>query len=471
MLTIRRKFNNLINFAREKTEYYVYSYFMPLLTALITLLFWVADLQLVGLAIVVLMASFVFIVYDDFLPIVPFVFMIPMCFRNPNELSASLPLAIIIFSVLLLSIIVHFIRYSIKLSFNKYFYMLLGIVAVFVFGGYSTGKFNNYFKAIDLFVIATIVPIAIHVFFYNKIKLNDKINYRKYFCLCFIIATSLACMQLCYTYVFQKLVGPWDYGRMPGGFCWANSNHIANMILLAVPLCCYMMISTTKLWAWFIELGFLYLSIMLSGSDGSLATLLIFTPFLMYALYKTSYRTNRKLLINFYCAIISLGTLILSYLFLLRFDSFFDYILDSSSGNGRIYPYTIALENFLAQPIFGVGFGNGRASLDTIRLIHNTNGFFHSTLFHVLACAGIVGVLVYVLYYIVRVKCLAKGNTHLGYFSLFALFMFAAYGMIENSEFNIVLMFMATLITFVNLANEKGSDDKPLPLYIEIPKY
>ena len=179
MFTIREKFNNLINLAREKTEKYVYSYFLPLLTALIALLFWIADLQLVGLAIVVAMASFVFIVYDDFLPIVPFMLIIPMCFRNPTELS-SLTLAIIIFSVLVLAIIFHLVRYSIKLTFNKYFYMLLGIVAVFVFGGYSTGEFDNYFKAIDLFVIATIVPIAIHVFFYNKIKLTDKIDCRKY---------------------------------------------------------------------------------------------------------------------------------------------------------------------------------------------------------------------------------------------------------------------------------------------------
>ncbi len=471
MLTIREKFNNLIILAREKTEKYVYSYFTPLLTALIALLFWIADLQLVGLAIVVVMASFVFIVYDDFLPIVPFMLMIPMCFRNPTELPSTLAPAIIIFSVLILAIIFHLLRYSIKLTFNKYFYMLLGIVAIFVFGGYSTGEFNNYFKAIDLFVIATIVPIAIHVFFYNKIKLTDKVDYRKYFCFCFIIAVSLACAQMLYTLYYQKFIGKWAYGSVPGGFCWANSNHIANMVLLAVPLCCYMMVSASTLWGWFVELVFLYLSIMLSGSDGSLATLLVFTPFLMYSLYKNSYRKNRKLLLNFYFALIAFGTLAVSYLCLFRFDNFFAYVLDSSSGNGRIYLYRKALENFNKQPIFGVGWGNGRASLDAIAQLHESNGFFHSTLMHVLACAGVVGVAVYFMYYVVRIKCLAKGNTILGHFSLFALFMFGAYGTIENSEFNIVLMFMAIIITFVNLANEKGSDDKPLPLYIAIPKF
>ena len=88
-----------------------------------------------------------------------------------------------------------------------------------------------------------------------------------------------------------------------------------------------------------------------------------------------------------------------------------------------------------------------------------------------LACAGIVGVIVYAIYYVVRMKYLAKGNTLLGYFALFSLFMFGVYGMMENNEFNIVLMFMTTVITVVGLMNKKGSDDKPLPLYIKTPKF
>ena len=472
MQNVKEKFNNLISIAREKSEKYVYSFFLPLLTALITLLFWIANLQLVGLAIVIILGCFVLIVFDDFLPVIPFMFMIPMCFRNPTALvGATLIIAIVLFALLVLAIIFHLIRYSIKISFNAYFYMLLGIVGIFVFGGFFTGDIKNYFKAIDLFVIAAIMPIAIHVFFYNKIKLNDKIDCRKYFCLCFIIATSLACMQLCYTFFYIKVIGPWPYGEMPGGFCWANSNHIASLVLIAVPLCCYMMTSATKLWGWFIELGFLYLSIMLSGSDASLAALLFFTPFLMYALYKNVYRSNRKALLNFYFALIAFGTLFVSYLCLFRFDNFFAYIVESSSSNGRNYPYSVALENFKKSPIFGVGFGNGRASLDAIVHIHDTNGFFHSTFMHVLACAGILGVLVYVAYYLVRIKCITKGNTLFGYFSLLSFFLFGIYALVENSEFNIVLMFMATLITVVNLTNEKGSDDKPLPLYVKVPKF
>ncbi len=472
MLTIREKFNNLIKLAKEKTAPYVYSYFLPVLTSIIILLFWVADLQLIGFAIIALMASFIFVVYDDFLPIVPFIFSIPMCFRNPSlAISNSLVIFIIILSVLVLSIVFHFIRYSIKITFDGYGYMLLGIFALFLFAGIFAGGFSNYFKAIDLMMISTLMPLAIHVFFYNKIKLNDKIDYRKYFCFCFICAITLASMQLIYAFAYIKLIGPWSYGNMPGGFCWANSNHIASLILIAVPLCCYMMVSSKNLFCWFLELFFLYLTMLISGSDGALATLIIFTPFLMYALHQNAYKHNRKFLYYAYFALLSFAVLALALLCLFFFDKFWSFVMDSSSGNGRAFPYEVALQNFLKQPIFGVGFGNGRASLDLIKATHDTNGFFHSTLFHILACAGIFGVLVYVVYYVVRIKYLAKSNTVLGHFSLFSFLMFGTYGMIENNEFNIVLLFMAMIITIVGLINKKGSGDRPLPLFVKNIKF
>ena len=260
-------------------------------------------------------------------------------------------------------------------------------------------------------------------------------------------------------------------GDMPGGFCWANSNHVANLILLAVPLCCYMMTSTKRIWAWFIELMFLYLSLYFSHSDGGLATLVVFTPFLMFALYQNSHRHNRQFLRYAYFALIALGVLALAYFGLFMFDELVDFVVSASSSNGRTSLYTAALECFCKRPIFGVGFGGGKLYLETYTDVEGANGLFHSTFFHVLACAGIVGVIVYVIYYVERVRYLAYKNTLLGYFALLSLFMFAVYGLIENSEFNIVLMFMTTIITVVGLINKKGSDNKPLPLYIKIPKF
>ena len=74
-----------------------------------------------------------------------------------------------------------------------------------------------------------------------------------------------------------------------------------------------------------------------------------------------------------------------------------------------------------------------------------------------------------VIFLTARMKYLLKNDSVLGYFALYSFIMFALYGLIENNEFNIVLMFMTTLITIVGLINKKGSDDKPLPLWVKKP--
>ena len=472
MFYLNQKFDNLINLTREKTTDFVYSYFFPTLVALISLLFWIADLQLIGLTIVTLTTCFVFVVYDDFLPIIPLMLMIPMCFRDPSTaISSTIVPIIVIFSLLVLAIIFHLIKYSITIKFDKYSFMLICIVGLFIFSGIFAINFNNYLKAFDLFIISAIAPLAIHLFFYSKVKLNEKINYRRYFCFSFICAITLASMQLCYVFTYIKLIGPWPLGEMPGGFTWSNSNHVANLVLIAVPLCCYMMASTKRIWAWFIELLFLYLTLLLSSSDGGLATLVIFTPFIMYFLYQNAYISNRKFLRYAYFIIISIAILIVAILCLFLFDELLEFILSSSSSNGRNFLYSAALECFKERPIFGVGFGNGKACVENIIEVPDARGFFHSTFFHVLACAGMVGIIVYLIYYIVRIKYLIKGDSLLGKFSLISLLMFAIYALIENSEFNIVLMFMTTIITFVGLTNKKGSVDTPLPLYVKNPKF
>jgi hypothetical protein len=129
---------------------------------------------------------------------------------------------------------------------------------MFLISGIFSGNSQNYFKAFDIYLLSGVMPLVIHFFFYNKVKLNNNVNHRRYVCIAFIIAISLACVQLCYAKLTVYLYGnaSW-FPRIPG-FCWANTNHIGNIILLAVPLCCYMALASKYVWAWMIEIFFLY---------------------------------------------------------------------------------------------------------------------------------------------------------------------------------------------------------------------
>ena len=297
-------------------------------------------------------------------------------------------------------------------------------------------------------------------------KCEKKEDYRKYFCFCFICAVSLACLQLCYALFYKRFIGRWPLGSLPGGFSWANTNHVANLILLAVPLCFYMMTSSKGLIPWFILLAFFYTTLALSKSHGGIATLIFFTPILMCTLYQFSHKSNRNFLNWAFLILAVSAILILSYFYLHDYSTLINFIKTSSDANGRDKLYEKAVEIFVNHPVLGIGFGNGKLALSK-----NTNGLFHSSFFHILACSGIGGIAFFIFYYLFRFSYLTKGNSLIGKFALISFFMFGVYGIIENNEFNIVLTFMTTMITVVGLFNKKGSDDMPLPLYMKNPKF
>ena len=466
MSTLIRKIDNLITIARKKTTPYVYSYFLPILVCLIVLLFWVANWQIVGLGVLVIATCFLLLTYDDFMPIIPFLFMIPMCFRDTttafqNDFTAS----IILFATLFIFVVLHFIKYPLKkLVFDNFFFVTLIVLAMYLLTGVFAGKFKHYFDAIDVLLISGLMPLIIHFLLSNKVDFSTSIDHRRYFLVCLLSAITLACLQMifdkCLDHFFELYVSTQNKSS------WSNTNHVASLCLIAIPLCLYLMISSKNWWIYLVELLLFYVTIYVSGSDGGFATIICFTPFIFILFYHHSHVKTKKYLNLIYLIIISAVLLALAIIFLFWIDNFIAFLDDSSSGTGRVNPYNLALKNFLTYPIFGLGLGEGRFVLDSTfpSSIEAYNGFYHSTFLHLLACCGLVGIAVYAFYYVKRIQLLGANDTVLGKFALMAFAMFAVYGMIENNEFNIVLLYMTTTITMIGLINKKGSGDKPLPL-------
>jgi O-antigen ligase len=138
-----------------------------------------------------------------------------------------------------------------------------------------------------------------------------------------------------------------------------------------------------------------------------------------------------------------------------------EFIITASNDNGRINIYLLSLELFSKFPIFGVGLGHSVAFLNAFDPIYN--GFFHSTFFHSIASMGIIGLLAYVLLYLSRIKLLAKNNTSFGLFAMISFFTFAIYAMVENSEVNIIIVYITALFAVASVANNE-KQEKPLPL-------
>lgn len=471
MFTSRLNLNGKLFAVREKTKNFFYGYFYPVYMALAVLLFWVMDLQLLGFITTLLVACYILLVFDDFTPIVPVLFILPMSFRNSVELFSSVQSAIpcvICFAFFALALIAHFIIYPVKkLRVDKFFFTCIGLFIVLFLGGLGTTFLTNFSSGLANLFIAGLVPAVIHFLLINNVRTNNKINLRKYFCFCFLTAINLACLQLLYATAHVKIHGYVEFS-FPG-FCWANVNHIANLIIIAVPVCCYLMTDAKKLRYGIMELLFLYASIVFTASEGSIAVLLGFTPVIMLFLIKNVNKQNYKPLKFFYAILITGVILIIGYLVVFKFDFITELLAKASVDNGRSIAYNSAIDRFMENPVFGVGYGHGSYILS----LYDNNffrGYYHSTFFHVLACAGSVGILAYVFYYVARLRLITSHQTVFGKFILLSFVIFAVYGIIENSEVNIILIYMTTMISLCGITNKSGNDDLPLPLTLRFYK-
>lgn len=478
MFNLKEKIDRLTSLSFTKTKNFVYSYYYPIFIALIALLFWVANLEIVGVCLLTILACFILSCYDELTPAIPILFIMPMCFRDSiKAFETSLVPLIIIFAFLLIFLVLHFIRFPIKkVKFDNYFYMLLCVFAVYLFGGLFSSYMKYFFEGIDKLLIVGLMPLVIHFILKNKVKLNDEIDYKKYFLVCVLCAINLACVQIVYAYFHIIINGKIVFKHTVGWFCWANSAQIADLLVIGLPIVCYLMVSSNNFAPWLIQLALFYFGVFVTGSDACLAIILTFSPICIYALYKYSNKLNKKIIACFSTIIISALLLVLAYILLfdmLWFETFLD---KASSGSGRVLAYMLSIDNFFNYPIFGVGFGGGNVLIDNLCISHGfpTKMFgrlYHSTFFQLLGCSGIMGITTYIFYYIVRFKYINSKNFVFNRFITILFVIFAVCGMIDNSEFNVVLLYMTTIISVTGIINENGSTDRPLPLAIKNIKF
>lgn len=466
---------NFLQFLKDKTSNFFYSYFYPIILSLVVFLFWVANLQFVALAIVVLTSCIILLTQENLILIIPQIFTAGMCFRDTTfAFTQKLVESCIFFGLFFLCLFIHFIKYPVKkFKLDNLFYAMLLVFLVYLLTYFISPYLIQFPFGMDLFCIAGLVPILIHLIFYNKIQFTSKIDVRKFLCVVFICATNLACAQLICVRLQNAKIINFIIAEASATLGWANQIHIANIILISIPLCCYMVLDAKHPLLWIIQIVILFVCMYFSYSDGCFATLLAFTPILMVYTYKYATKRNKAFLKTIYVLMTSAIILLAIYSLTFYPQQLLQKITKASSGTGRYVIHEFAISLIKENPVFGTGLNGGTYLLEIFQTGRKANyhGFYHSTLFQLLVCCGILGVIAYIIYYGVRLKCLAKNNTVLGTFAILAFCMFTVYAMVDNSEFNIVLLYMTTMITAIDCINKYGKSDMPLPLKIKKIKF
>ncbi len=439
----------------EKLSHYFFGKTFPIQVGLIITLCYIAEATLVALAIISLLASFIFIFYKNVAPIIPLLLMVVMCFKDYSAMSGIIPYAIL--SPAIASFIARFFIHPIKWRIpGKLFLPLIFVSIAYALAGVTRDDYDFTF-GIAYFLSLGPTMLVIYFFFSSNFDKRKNFCIKKYLCYCLMV-TGLA---MSFEIAFMRYVSAYGDWMELG---WGNVNGCAAFLLLAIPACYYLIMNSRVIIPLLLCLLLLYAGLLISGSDAALGFGLIYSPFLLLYTYRHLYRTKRKLFTySVALIIIAVATIIIALVSIYTYEGMLALLQIDSSSSGRVPIYEKALELFRENPIFGYGFQYAEEGTtpSSIRLYN-----FHSTFFHVLATMGLFGLLAYTFYFVMRFIILMKKYSPFTMTMLTAFIMFENYAMVDTGEFNAIPLMSAitVMLAVVEWATKKDNATSALPL-------
>lgn len=237
---------------------------------------------------------------------------------------------------------------------------------------------------------------------------------------------------------------------------WGGANNIAPTISIAIPIGIYYSLKKSRFsWAFLLLSAIQYGIIIASSSRGTILIVTAALPLiLLYAFFKTENRLQFTLTVG----IILLVAIALAIVFFDKLYAIFERMLNMKlDDNGRFELYSMAWNNFLSRPIFGVGFDYNLGGFK-----HNsyTPFWYHSTPMQILCCMGAFGFVVYAVFYFWRYRTfLLSRNTPIVLAICAGLFLYDMYSWVDVNFFppnSFIIMLIMTLAAEKNLTEEQA---------------
>lgn len=430
--------------------------------ALFTALFYCANLVFVGLCCYVALACYLLLANRDLTPFIPLPMFVVLIFRNFSTFNNGA--VYLVFIPVVICLILRFIIFPVKkLVVGKLLLPLtLFMIALFL-GGLLSDYFQYYLRG--LVTVITLGPIILFAYFlFSQYLLPPKnFDLPKY------IFTALAFLGFtCFVEAFAHMYVYVPAGQPWPNIGWGNINSAASLLLLAIPSCAYLLFYTKNTIRNLILLVLLYVAVFISRSDGVGGITLIFIPIILVATI-----ANGKLKLNKY-EILKSVTFVLICIALIAIVSIVAFnkhgeLLDMlwlklSDDTGRSGLYRQAMELFKKFPIFGVGQGylpDDYVMPPDFAVTYS----FHSSFIHTAATMGIVGLCIFIYYFVVRCKIITAKYTPYNLFAFFAFTMFEIYAAVDTGEFSVIpLMLCLTVMILAIEYTNKNPIPQPLPL-------
>lgn len=381
---------------------FFYSTWFTVALSVFVYLFWILDLGLYGLTVLIVLAGAICALCKDLSPLIPIMFLFLQCVSDVMNAANAYVFYICAFSLLIVGIVIHFIRFNPYKNYGKIkgFSVATAFVGLsIILGGITLSSERSLFPAL-ITVFYGILATGSGFFFCITLGQNNEKRLTKTVMNAILAASAVAFVQLL-TVIFQSdnplsAIGS-KYALNTG---YGHPNYIANIIARSLPICIYLSVSNKKYsFLWLVAAFVCGASIILTRSRATiLIAFIISVVCLIYFFPKLDYK------INWVCTLAMLIGLsfILIAAFSNRIVPLFKTIIERGfSSSGRTDLWKLGLHRFKENPIFGVGLDydlGGRTELNPTNTPY-TPFWYHNTVVQILCSLGIFGLIAYGFYF------------------------------------------------------------------------
>ncbi len=396
--------------------------------------------NMIGLLILVVINTVILGLFKNTLYSIPIVISF-LVLSNQSDISfesfSQLGFLVLAFSIFLIGLLIHFLRFKPKLIIGKFF---LGIALIAVSYLMPLIYIPNRMESALLSLAGTLY-LLVYVFYSSTLKGN--LNYL--FKILMFLNILLVAQVFFYVYqgylmypeldFFHRIYQGW--GRT---FGWANVNSICFYIALTFPSYLYFIFKKPKTYLlWFLTILPVVAILLTQSRGGMLGFLIAFLGIITFFILKG----NKK---HFFHGLIFLSvSAIVFYLGRNALYLWWEFFLDSLGNDlndfssGRLVIYQNGWEIFKNNPLFGGGWL-------AIRSFTSELFMFHDTFIQALATMGLFGlVALFVHYYqlgkyMFKDMKLEKGLFLIGYIAT------QIHGLVENVQYAVPYSIILVLI-------------------------
>lgn len=460
----------------QKTENFVrravYSDVYFACICVVAFLCWCLNWSAVGLILLVAATCVTLLFGNDasstFLPVMVCLTAI----RNPAEIT---PVVLAVTIAPLTVCIVLFVCRNLPKTvvLGRMFVPQAAVSLALLVGGLGVVSASNYLAELPLVLALGVGMLLTYFVFVNSTGRNS-VDVPLCFAKACVYVGLVVCAELA-VLIAQSTLEPSQWSQSYWDFGWGNRGMAATFIPFAMVMSLYLSVRTKKHAFAYVLISFVML-LCLALTLSRAATLFGAVAFVC-ALVAAIVLGNKKQTLVCVAGAVAVGILACAIFWqqvsqlveglLSRFSQIKIYfaegklVIEGTSGRfGEDGLYGKAWQFFKQSPLFGIGMG-GHPNV-AINDSPDACARFHSTVFEVIASMGIVGIVCYVFYYVMRFREVLAKPRRKNPFALFTLFAWIAFegqGLVDMNTFEPVFSFFV-VFQLVVLQKLDGSCEK-----------